>query len=69
VCITWHALLSAMVLRVKGGQPLRAEDVRALIDGGCPLEDVRLAFRDAGLDASIAVELDLILSEVRGAAS
>jgi hypothetical protein len=49
MCVTAHALLSALVARLaRGGPDATLEELRAILGAGCPMEDVRVALaRDA----------------------
>jgi hypothetical protein len=64
VCVTWHALISAMVLRVKDGAPPDAREIEKLVRAGCPAGDLRAAFRDAGIDAKTRDAIDAIVASL-----
>jgi chromosome segregation and condensation protein ScpB len=59
MCVSSHALLSGLLLRVRaGGAPVTREELRTLLGAGCAREDIRRALAELGsgeeLLASIA---------------
>ncbi len=60
MCVTGHALLSALVARLaKGGRPATEGELAALLGSGCPEGDVRAALAregDAFAEARAALE-------------
>lgn len=53
MCVTAHALLSALVARLeKGGAAATAEELRAIVGAGCPRADVDAALARASGEAA-----------------